>query len=221
MRTVASNAEETSKRIRAAAIELFARNGFAATGLRELAAEAQLTPAALYHYMGSKEDLLVDIMRSTIEPLDAAARETLAQLETPEEQLGALVELHVWVHGSRPQATLVTDTELRALQGEHRTHVVGIRDRYEALWRETLTRGVEGGRFEVDDVALTAIGLLELCTGVAHWYTTGGKHSLLEVCAMHADWAFGIVRARRDGDFLRRGDLALPPPTERFPLPRD
>ena len=44
----------------------FARDGYAATGIRQLAEEAGLTSAALYHYMGSKEDLLVAIMRSTI-----------------------------------------------------------------------------------------------------------------------------------------------------------
>jgi AcrR family transcriptional regulator len=213
MRTPASSAATTAKRVRTAAIRLFARKGFAAAGLRELAAEAGLTPAALYHYMGSKEDLLVDIMRATIEPLHAAGRELLVEIPEPERRLAALVEMHVWFHGVRPLATLVTDTELRALDGERRQVAIELRDGYQSVWREVLEAGGDAGRFDVDDARLTAIGLLELCTGVSHWYAAGGERELAEVCALHADWALGLVRAG-----VRRADLALPAPGARFPL---
>jgi AcrR family transcriptional regulator len=213
MRTPASSAATTSKRVRAAAIRVFARKGFAAAGLRELAAEAGLTPAALYHYMGSKEDLLVDIMRTTIEPLHAAGREMLEEIPEPERRLAALVELHVWFHGAHPLATLVTDSELRALDGERRRVAIELRDGYQALWHEVLQGGCDAGRFDVDDARLAAIGLLELCTGVSHWYAAGGERELGEVCALHADWALGLVRAG-----VRRADLALPAPGVRFPL---
>lgn len=218
MRTPQSTAEETSKRVDAAAVNLFAAKGFAATGVRELAGEADLTPAALYHYMGSKDDLLVEIMRSTIEPLDEAARQTVDGLDDPVAKLGALVELHVWVHGSQPKRTLVTDTEVRALHGEQRDYVIGLRDHYEALWRQVLKLGAKSGQFEVAEVRLTAMGMLELCTGISHWYQPGGPHDLLDLCAMHADWALGIVRACKNGEYVRRGDLDLPSPTERFPI---
>jgi AcrR family transcriptional regulator len=221
MRTPASYADETALRVRAAAVRTFARKGFAATGLRELATEAQLTPAALYHYMGSKEDLLMGIMRSTIEPLDETARHVLDQLGDSETKLGALVELHVWFHGAWSKETLVTDTELRALQGDHRVEMVAIRDHYQDLWRATLRAGVADGSFDLSDPALTAIGLLELCTGVSHWYSKRGKRNLLDLCALHVDWAFGMVRASRDGRPLRRQDVALPSPAAWFPLPAD
>jgi AcrR family transcriptional regulator len=213
-----STAEETSKRVHAAAVKLFAAKGFAATGLRELAGEAKLTPAALYHYMGSKDDLLVEIMRSTIEPLDQAARETVDAIEDPSAKLAALVELHVWVHGSQPKRTLVTDTEVRALHGEQRDYVIGLRDHYEALWRQVLKLGVKGGQFEIAEVRLTATGMLELCTGISHWYQPGGRHDLLDLCAMHADWALGVARAREGDEYVRRADLDLPSPADRFPI---
>jgi AcrR family transcriptional regulator len=219
VRTPASSAVTTAPRVQTAAIELFARKGFAAAGIRELASEAGLTPAALYHYMGTKEDLLVEIMRSTIVPLHEAADDLLATLPEAERQLAALVELHVWVHGTRPLATLVTDTEVRALAGERRKDVLALRDRYQTLWREVLERGVAQGRFDVPDPALATIGLLELCTGVAHWYRPDGPRPLLEVCAAHADWALRLVDARRGGRPVRRAQLRLPAPEEWAPSP--
>lgn len=207
----------TEARVREAAVRLFARRGFAATGLRDLAAEADLTAAGLYHYIGTKEDLLVEIMRSTTEPLLDAAVNLPAE-RPPEWRLAALVEAHVWVHGARPLACLVSDTELRALHGERRARVLELRDAYEERWRQVVGDGQRRGRFEVPDVQVAATGLLQLATGVAHWYAPTGRLALAELCAMHADLALAAVRARAGRRPIRRATLALAPPDERLPV---
>ncbi len=56
-------------KVQRAAVLLFAAHGFAATGIRELGAAAGINSATLYHYTGSKEDLLVSIMRSCLEAM--------------------------------------------------------------------------------------------------------------------------------------------------------
>ena len=45
-------------KVQQAAVLLFARQGFAATGIRELGAAAGINSATIYHYVGSKESLL-------------------------------------------------------------------------------------------------------------------------------------------------------------------
>jgi len=196
-------------RVRDAAVRLFARHGFAATGLRDLAAEAGLTPASLYHYMSTKEDLLVEIMRSTTGPLLEAAR-ALPAGRPPEWRLAVLVEAHVWLHGSRPLACLVSDTELRALRGARRAEVVAQRDDYEAIWRAVVAEGARAGRFDVPDAQVAVNGLLKMATNVAHWYRPSGRLKLPELCAMHADLALGMVRATAGRRAVRRAALDLP-----------
>ena len=44
--------------MRAAALTLFAERGYHGTGIRQLADAAGLSSASLYHYMGTKEELL-------------------------------------------------------------------------------------------------------------------------------------------------------------------
>jgi AcrR family transcriptional regulator len=219
MRTVGSTREETSRRVHDAAIRLFAQKGFAATGIRELAEAAGVTSSALYHYMGTKDDLLLEIMRSTIEPLLEVGHAMLADGDPPEVQLAMLVEAHVWVHGSRPLATTITDTEIRALAGERRDEMMALRDAYDAVWRRIVADGVAAGRFEVLDERVATLAVLELCTGVSQWYAPGGRLGLDELCSMHADLAFGVLRARRGRRLLRRADLRLQKPSERFPIP--
>jgi AcrR family transcriptional regulator len=208
MRTRGSTAAETGERVMAAAATAFARDGYAATGIRRLAEEAGLTPAALYHYMGGKEDLLVAIMRSAIEPLLAAATELTAAGPRPEEALVALVERQVRLHGTRPEAALVTDTEVRALRGAARDEMLALRDRYEAVWQGVVVDGARAGVFDVADASLTTKALVGLSGQVSQWYSPAGRLTLDEVCALQADLALGMVRARRDGRPLRRADLS-------------
>jgi AcrR family transcriptional regulator len=209
--------EQTRERLRLAAIELFASKGFTAVGIRELASGAGVRTATLYNYMSAKEDLLVDIMRSIIDPLTEAAREALETYSDPRERLVALVEMHVWVHGGRRRSTLVSDTELRSLGEVARKEMSIKRDEYERLWRSVVNRGVETGKFDVDNTVITTTGLLTLATGVAHWYRLDGPIQLPDLCALQADLALNLVRAQGTNGPVRRSDLNVGPPMEVLP----
>ena len=54
-------------RIMEAALKLFAAKGFEATGIREIAESVNLSSAALYHYIGTKDDLLFKIMSDSLQ----------------------------------------------------------------------------------------------------------------------------------------------------------
>jgi AcrR family transcriptional regulator len=64
----------TRRRIQDAALQLFAAKGFFATGIREIADRVGVTTAALYHYMGSKDELLIEIMVSSMTHSPALCR---------------------------------------------------------------------------------------------------------------------------------------------------
>ncbi|MGY2125682.1 hypothetical protein ACW9HJ_29905 [Nocardia gipuzkoensis] len=61
---------------------------------------------------------------------------------------------------------------MRALAPGSRRHteIVGLRDRYEAHWRDTLRDGVDDGTFRIADQRLTRIALLSMCSNVSEWY---------------------------------------------------
>lgn len=50
------------------AAHLFATNGYAATGTREIAAAVGLRQASLFHYFARKEDLLAELLDRTVSP---------------------------------------------------------------------------------------------------------------------------------------------------------
>ena len=71
-RTQGSRAEITGPAVRDAARQLFARHGFAAVSMRQIAAEVGVQAGALYAYTPDKQALLADLMRSHMEELLAA-----------------------------------------------------------------------------------------------------------------------------------------------------
>lgn len=198
---------ETEGRIREVALRLFGQKGFQTTSTREIAAEAGLTVAGLYYYVGTKEELLLNIVLDTSETLLHSALRIGAGGESPEQKLALLVLLHVWFHGAHALEASVINSELRSLNGEAHRRALDVRDRYEAVWREVIARGNSAGIFEVQDVKLGAIALIEMGRGVAHWYRAQGDLTLTDICYMHADWALGLLRASRQGQPVRVTDL--------------
>jgi AcrR family transcriptional regulator len=187
-------AQTTSERVQAAALTLFAERGYHGTGIRQLADAAGLSSASLYHYMGTKEELLVAIMRSSLTELLEAARD-VAGIADPGERLVALVRLHVRTHATAPEQTRVVDDEVNALSTEARAEVVALRDRYEALWQSALDEGVARGDFRIGSVAVARRAILEMCSGVARWWTPDGELDLEELQREYAGLARRLVGA--------------------------
>jgi AcrR family transcriptional regulator len=175
------------ERVRAAAVKLFASKGFHGTGIRDLAQEAELSSASLYHYMGTKEDLLAEIMHTALNRLLDAAREATAGSADPVHRLRTLVALHVLAHAVGPAETRVVDNEVDVLSPAAREPVVALRDAYEHLWAAAIEEGVAAGVFHTEHPAVTRLALLEMCSGVARWYSPRGPLALDELAEHYAE----------------------------------
>ncbi|MGH3358589.1 MAG: TetR/AcrR family transcriptional regulator [Nocardioidaceae bacterium] len=192
-------------RVREAAVRLFATKGFHGTGIRDLAQAADLSSATLYHYMGTKEDLLVRIMTESLQRLVDTGRELKESARSPRDKIGRLVQLHVITHALQQEQTIVVDNELRVLSTGARKTVLSLRDEYEALWRDTISEGCAQNTFQVPDQGIVRLGLLELCTGVARWYSPSGALPLTDITQAHVRMAYAMLgvrpsRNRKDGD---------------------
>jgi len=183
----------TGDRVHRAALRLFATHGFEATGIRKIAEDSGITVASLYHYVGTKEDLLERMMAESMTALLTPARELEDQVADPAGRLSALVDLHVRRHAEHAQLCRVGDTELRSLSGQRRARIVSLRDEYQAIWEQALAAGVSAGAFAVPDVKVAALALVQMCTGVAHWYSPGGRLRLDAISAAFVTMAIAMV----------------------------
>lgn len=186
---------DTRERVRRAAVKLFAAKGFHGTGIRDLAQESKLSTASLYHYMGSKEELLADIMRGCLRTLLDSATAQTTDVEDPAIRLSRLVKLHVRTHARLPRETRIVDHEIHVLAPATRRSVVALRDSYESLWADAVADGVASGVFTTAHPGVTRLALLEMCNGVARWYSPRGSMSLDDLASHYADVALRAVGA--------------------------
>ncbi|MFA6575764.1 MAG: TetR/AcrR family transcriptional regulator [Nocardioides sp.] len=205
--------QTTDERIWQAALELFARQGFAGTTTRDIAEASALTPGSLYHYMGSKDDLLEQVMFGSMTGLLGASRALAAGSGEPISTIAGLVRLHVAVHAKHRFEAKVVDSEVEQLGEANRKKIATMRDKYEILWRSTITDGVDRGVFHVDDQRLAGLALLGMCTEVANWYRPRGRMTPEVLGLQFADMSLALLRTTGpDGRPITIADVTSPDP---------
>ncbi|RNB79746.1 TetR/AcrR family transcriptional regulator [Brevibacillus fluminis] len=175
------------------ALRLFSKKGYAATSIRDIASETNLTSSALYYYVESKKHLLLKIIEKGLNKLIMDAKNGLIHLRDPKDQLKELIRIHVINHGQEQLAALVIDTEYRSLDGEDRQKIRDMRREYEEIWLEVLRQGKNEGVFTYEDVRLATYALMEMCTGVAHWYVEGGRFTIEEIANQYKELGYRMV----------------------------
>ena len=191
-----SDAGVTGPRVRAAAQRLFARHGYAAVSMRQIAAEVGIGAGALYHYTPDKQTLLRDMMRGHLDALLDAWAKTDPGGDAV-TRLDAFARFHIRFNLDRPDAVFVAYMELRALEPESFAEIEGERKRYEAVPEGILRDGAAAGRMHVVDVKLAGMALIAMLTGVNTWYRDGGRLERAAVEDIYAQMALGMVGAAR------------------------
>jgi AcrR family transcriptional regulator len=163
------------ERILKAATALFAERGYHGTSMRTLARVLRVETPSLYYHFPSKQEMLVAILDHTLDDLLDGLRRAVAAVDSAEDGLRAAVRFHVQFHARRRAEAFVSHSELRSLTPANLRRVVAKRDAYEQVFRGLLGAGVRGGVFRVADVKLAAMAILSMCTGVATWFSDGGR----------------------------------------------
>jgi AcrR family transcriptional regulator len=182
--------------IRTAALELFTRRGYEATTMSDLGAEVGIRGPSLYKHVASKQDVLVDIMTTTMDALLAAHRAAVSSTTDPTERLRRAVEAHVRYHARHRREAFVGNREIRSLIEPHRSAVLARRAGYEQSFRSLITDGVAAGRFHVASPRLASYAILDLGMGVATWFREG-EFDENEVAWQQTDFALRLVGATR------------------------
>ncbi|WP_116599960.1 TetR/AcrR family transcriptional regulator [Primorskyibacter marinus] len=185
-RTTGSHSEITGPRIRAAALRLFARHGYAAVSMRQIATEVGVQAGALYNYTADKQSLLFSLMRGHMDEL-LAAHAALGQGGTPTDRLERFTRFHISFHTDRPEAVFISYMELRSLEPENFRIIEALRREYEDALESILRDGMAGGAFTIADPKIATLAVIAMLTGVNTWYRSAGRLSLDEVEQVYWD----------------------------------
>src|SRR5262245_31136611 len=159
-----------------AAARLFRERGFADTGMRDIAAAADLSAANLYHYFDGKHDLLFYCQDRALDRMLAAVAAARRQSASAAERLHLVFTAHL--------RTLLDDIEgatahlqIDVLPPRLREAIVRKRDRYERALRRIIADGIGSGELASTDPAVVARAMLGAMTWTVTWFRPEGPRS--------------------------------------------
>jgi TetR/AcrR family transcriptional regulator, fatty acid metabolism regulator protein len=117
-----------------AAVRVFARQGFHTCRVSDIADEAGVAYGLVYHYFGSKDEVLDTLFVERWDVLLAAIRETDAQETAPRAKLSAIASFIVDSYRYDPELMKVIIVEVtRAANSFGRTHLGKIAEAYDLI----------------------------------------------------------------------------------------
>ena len=166
---------------------LFARQGYHATGIMELCAANDLGKGALYHYIGSKEELLAAIHDRVMDEVMVGATRAVEAGGSPSQQLVLLGSELLNVIHRYPDHVWVFLHEFPALTGARAERFRSRRREYEGCVERVLRAGITSGEFRNVDPWLTARAWFGMHNYTYLWLKPGGRLDARTVAQPFAD----------------------------------
>ncbi len=152
MSTRADAAAEKRRKILDASIHVFARQGFNAGRISDIADEAGVAHGLVYHYFDSKEAILDELFSERWELLVEAIANVADGDATAREKLSQVAHFIVDSYRYDPDLMRVIIVEVtRAVNSFGQTHLEEIREAYDLI-AEIVRRGQVAGEFR-DEIA--------------------------------------------------------------------
>lgn len=200
----ALDAKARERRILLTAARLFREQGFAGTGLRQIASEAGVLLGSVHYRFPTKERLLVALMESAIDHAMAAVRNAVEQTTDPVDRIRVGLGAHLRTLLSGDDAVYVLLYDWRVLKGDARDAMIRLRDRYEAFWDGIVYTAAGAGQLRAGlDLRLLRLFGFGAINWVATWYRPGGPMTPENIAdAFFATMAFGVVSDDARGRLL-------------------
>jgi AcrR family transcriptional regulator len=153
---------------------LFAKRGFAAVTMEDVAGEVGVTKPLLYNYFGNKERLYIACMERAGDALSATIAEAVRATASPGDALGAgLRGFFEFLDGDRAAwAVLFDETlphggELAERVGDYRARILDVVS--QAILGQMPARRRGAARVEVEALSVAVLGAAE---ALARWWLT-------------------------------------------------
>jgi AcrR family transcriptional regulator len=153
--------------ILAHAAHLFARRGYPATSMNEVADACKLSKASLYYYYRDKYALLLSIVEGHVSRLHAVVDEVAREKHPPEQELRELIRRFLEEYADAKDAHRVLTEDVRFLESRDRARVLG----KEREVVEGFARAVGRLRPQLKRAALTK-PITMLLFGMINWMFT-------------------------------------------------
>jgi len=156
--------EERRRQIAQAALHLIAARGIEKTSIREIAAASEMTVGNLYHYIGTREDIIhlainhgLDQVRKLIKEID-----DLCETLEPKEALTAAIDRYIKYHHANWEGTVFLYKEMGSFSPSLRLPVIEVNSHMHDAFICIIKKGYKTGVFSVADTDMVASTIVSM-----------------------------------------------------------
>ena len=160
--------DEKLLRILDSACRIFAKKGYHQASIRDVATETGVSPAGLYYYFKSKEELLFLILEARLGSLIDRVQDEAGGIEDPALRLKTIVACHLRHFESHRESMRVLVHEWESLSGSYDHQIRSLMRQYAELVIQTLKE--LSPRRSIEDLRAAAFGLFGMLTWVDQWH---------------------------------------------------
>jgi len=179
-----------------AATEIFQRQGYRGTTLDEIAAEVALTKATVYHYFGSKAEILDAICDDAMSAGEDAIR---LGVEGPgdaaERVRNALVAYASALTGQRALSVLISSFD--EVTPKSRPQLDKRRRAMTSMLARAIDEGVRDGVLATPDAGVATFATFGALNWIYSWYKPGGKLKPEQVAGLLVDHVMNGILPRQ------------------------
>lgn len=177
----------------AVSARLFAKGGFEATSMRDIAGGAGMLAGSMYYHFRSKNELIAAVYEAGVAEIGAAVDAAIGRSRRPWTRLEAACVAHLEaLLADRAHAAVMT-ADLSRLESNLRRRLVAMRDGYEQRFVELVAAlPLPSAR----DRGLWRLQLLGALNWTPTWYRPGGKSPAVIARAMVAALRQSAIESR-------------------------
>lgn len=175
--------DERWQNVLAAASEVFRRMGYAQATLEDVAQEVGISRATLYYYVGTKEELLVALLKDPIAQVTRSLEEVAAQDIPAAEKLGATLREYVRLLDEHPALFIFLSENIHmVMSGDEADAIRTTADRYGHVLTSVVREGMRRGEFR-DDITpqVAVLGIIGMFNWMHRWFRPDGSRSLTSI----------------------------------------
>jgi AcrR family transcriptional regulator len=187
-----TRAESTRRRIVVTAARVFCEQGYAGSGMEDVARACGLTKAGLYHHIRSKEQLLFEIQSYGMDVFEEQVLAQVMAIEDPLERLRACMDRNILLvtHGWSKEVTIILH-EHATLTGEARSHINARKRRYVRFLESSFAEAVRTKRIRPVNPKVAAFAFLGMVLWIYKWFRPDGSVSSETLSRDMVDLFFG------------------------------
>lgn len=164
--------------IYAIAAQLFARNGYRDTSIRDIGQEAGVLGGSLYHHIKSKDALFAELHNAALDEAQRKIAEAIGQVEDPWDKLEAACATLLEIQLAPESLTRPMMNDFHEVPESLRAELIVRRDRFEDLFRDLVD--LLPLPAEIDRSVYRNL-LLVLLNAANQWYRAQGRLTPAEI----------------------------------------